>query len=88
MSFAVQFRAIAEQLDKDMVLSLVLADTTDITRFKARLSQAKFHAGIEGKLDYTCVHNPAEKTYTLTIVLQPAPAKTVQVLAINTKGGL
>lgn len=85
-SFSVEYKALAEQLAKELALTIRISKETSLDQFKRRLSQAKYHSGIEGRLSFS--ETLVEDGWKISIVLTPSAAKTISILSIETKEGL
>lgn len=84
MGIVVSYNTLAQQLEKELVITVTVLETA--TKFKKKLSQAKFRQGIEGKLIFGEVQEvknaEGDTATTLTVALEPKK-NTVTVLQVD-----
>lgn len=80
----VEYRAIIKALEKELALEVTIPGDS-LTVFKKRLSQAKFHAGVEGRLIFDA--KLVNSNWVVSIGLIPKAAKAAEIISMNIKGG-
>lgn len=81
---AVEYKAIVKTLEKELTLEVTIPGDS-LTMFKKRLSQAKFHAGVEGRLLFD--EKLVDGNWVVSIALVPKASKQATIISMNLKGG-
>lgn len=88
MAVTLSYDKIAEALASNP--TFILTTLEDPKKVKSKLAQAKFRAGIKGRLNFSTssVEMGGQLIHTIEIALLPAKEPSVQVLTVNPIGDL
>lgn len=81
---AVEYKSIVKTLERELALEVTIPGDS-LTTFKKRLSQAKFHAGVEGRLIFD--EKLVDGNWAVSIALVPKSSKQASIISMNPKGG-